>query len=504
MKKNGELFDTSQFEPPSEDRTERRLFYVTNATNVRGILSSGLLRPMVGWPKYAADFQDRVSGCVPFFCDGAPLSQLATVAQHDKHDLPVILEFHAHGWGGRGLTAVDETGHLAEEAFESMPASTRAILVRGVVPLADLKQMHFRRPEDAKRFLSDCRAMANTRPDLVRVGHEFDGIQDVAVTLPPAERFSPPNPDRYGLPAMRRLDAVGGVLSALLRMQGKGGQRLLRRVFPEWTPEWEDDEDAAGGLDRGLADSVASWVECTGQVDASPNAVILRLALDSLSAQPFTTGLSPEGFLDSLDAAAKECLAAHHEVLRSRLATIRASALQDQDPARLFQETGSSVMRGILLLLLDDAYREERRLPAGCNAAAPDLLVGEILRGALHGWTRVPVTMRGAPRAELAIGYAMARLSGGAPGSLRFQKRSFEWVDEEALVARLLAEVIKGVSDPDSRKRLHRYAIAQGASGIEVKVNVMPSKKSAKPRVTRAVKGKKSKKVTFQLDLPWD
>jgi hypothetical protein len=504
MKENGELFDTTQFKQPESPHDERRLYYVTNATNMRGILSSGLIRPKGGWPKYARDFQESFTGLIPLFCGGVPFSLLATVTEHDKHDFPVILEFLATGWSGTGLRAVNEDGEVAETVFESLPASSRALLVEGVVPLADLQRLHFAKPEDAKRFLSDCRAMANTRPDLVPIGNGFDVIPDIAVGFPGLDALSPSTPDRLGLQTMRRLDAVGGVLSALLRLQGKGGQGLLQRVFPEWTPEWQDDEGSAGGLDKGLIDAVAAWVENTGHPGAAPNAVILRMAMDSLSAQPFACGLSPEGFLDSLDASAKENLAEHHDVLRARLATIRASALHDQEPARHFQETGSSVMRGILLLLLDDAYREERRLPGGCSASASDLLIAEILRGALHGWTRVPASMRGVPRAELAIGYAMARLFDGTSGSLRFQKRSFEWVDEEALIGRLLSEILKGITDPDARKRLQRFAVTQGATGIEVKINVRSAKKDTKPGIARSLKGKKNKKVCFQLDLPWE
>ncbi len=427
MKTNYDLFDISQFDKPSAERCERQLFYVTNATNLRGILSSGLVRPKAGCPKYAVDFQESFSGCVPLFIDGAPLSQLEAVTRHDKHDFPVILEFVTQGWDGREMLVVDGQGRLTSESFQSISVSARAVLVQGVVPLADLKRMCFRRSEGLKRFSSDCRAMANTRPDIVPVCASFDDIRDISITMPLKAKVSSPTPDQYGLPAMRRIDAAGGVLSALLRMQGKGGQRLLRRAFPEWTPEWDNDEETTGGLDRTLEDSVICWIENTRQTDAPPNAVILRIALDLLSAQPFATGFSPEGFLDALDASSRERLAEHHGVLQTRLNAIRASALQDQDPSRLFQETGSSVMRGILLLLLDDVYREERFLPVGCNAATPDLLVAEILRGALRGWTRVPVTLRGAPQAELAIGYAMARLSGGAPGSLQFPKRSFQF-----------------------------------------------------------------------------
>ena len=503
MSQNEELFDTTAYIRPTAAESERRLFYVTNATNLRGILASGLLRPMTGWPKYAPDLQESAAGCIPLYCGEAPRAGIEAVTRHDKHDQAVVLEFDATGWDGEALTALDGEGRITETTFARIPSTARVLLIRGVVPLADLKTMYVRGAEEAKRVESDCRAMANTRPDLVPITHGFDAIADGSAILPQAEDLTPPDPNKYGMEAMRRLDAVGGALGALLRMRESGGRHLLRRILTEWTPAWEDDADAAPDLPEVLAGAVAAWAENVEQPDTDPEATFLRLALNWLASRPFGVGLSPEGFLDALDAAAEKGPLARREELCRHLAAIRASALQDQDPSRVFQATGSSVLRGILLFLLDDAYRPERRLPDQCGAAA-DLLVAEILRGALHGWTRVPVALRGAPSAELAVGYAMARLAGARPGSLQFPRRSFAWVDEEALVARMLTEVIRGMADLTSREHLRQYATSQGASSIEIRIRVKAGgRKADAPAIARTVKGRKTKKLAIDLDLPY-
>lgn len=503
MKSDAQQLEMPTVAPRSPSGVDRKLFYVTNGNNLRGILSSGLIRPRTGWPKYAADFQELFSGHVPLFCDGVPFEMMESVTTYDRHDFPAILEIDAQGWGGAELLAVNKDGNVTKVSFDSLCGSACAILSKGVVPLADVTKVHFGQAEDAKRFASDCRAMANTRSDLTPVGHTFKGISDIDMALPSSEAVSPSGSDQYGIAAMRRIDAVGGVLSALLRMQSKGSHRLLRDVFLEWTPEWQDDEDTTSGLGRELRLAVTAWIEGNKPAGADPNAIILRLALDSLSSQPFVRGLSPEAFLDSLDTSAATELKEFHEVLRTRLATIRSSVLHDEDPAQLFQATGSCVMRGILLMLLDNAYREDRRLPIGCTPSAPDLLMAEVLRGALHGWTRVPITMRGAPKAELAVGYAMARLSGGGAGSFKFPVRSFEWVDEEALFSRLLADILKGISDVQSRKRVQRYAAEQGAADMEIKINVKTKGKVKNPGIVRTVTDRKrGKKISLVLNLP--
>lgn len=503
MAGESELFSLEQIvRAPVVSGSKLRCYYVTNGANMRGILSSGLIRPKDGCPKYAADLQELVGGYLPLFFGGFPRTLLSKVTEHDRHDLPVVLEFDAEEWGGNGLLCLDSRGKKTESAFKSLPKSTCAVLVSGVIPLADLQTMYFKDAKDAERFLSDCSAMDNTRPDLLSAGSTFDGIPDIDIVLPSCVSKPSGDTDAYGIPAMRRLDAVGGVLSATLRMHEHGGQKLLGKIFPEWRPEWEDSE-GIGTLKRELEDAVVAWVNQAEHVGAGPQAVILKLALDALSSQPFASGLSPEKFLTALSTSAEPGLLGHRDVLKDRLDTIRASALHDQDPAKLFQDTGSCVMRGILLLLLDDAYREPRRFAAGCSPSGIDLLIAEILRGALHGWTRVPVAMRSVPRAELAVGYAMARLAGGRPGTLKLANRSFEWVDESALFLRLLGEVLRGVNEQESRERLRRYASTQGATNIEIKINIKPFRKLEKPKVTRGVKGEKLKKICFQLDLPW-
>lgn len=500
------LFDSGP--PPANGATdpsgERRLFYATNASNLRSILASGLVRPRAGWPKYAPDFQDLTPGYIPLFTGGVPHSQIVDqVTKHDRHDLPAIVEFDAKSWVAPQVLCVKADGKCDTVDVMNAPKGTRMLLLRGVIPLADARKVHFASASAAKRFSSDCQALANTRVDLLAVTDDLTAVPDVSpVTIALADLPSAASDAATGA-QMRRLDAVGGILSALTRMSEGGGEPLVRNVFFEWPGGQRIIGGQAVTLAEALGLTVTGWIQAQECQTSDTMCAVLCCTMDFLAAPQTSTGFSAEVLLDAISRQAQRVPEKERKLLLERLQFIRDTVLHDESPAAFFQRKGSPVLRGLLLFLLDSEYRENRVLPRGCIADPQDLLMAEVLRGALNGWSRVPVAMRGDPQDELAIGYAMARLVNAASGAIRFEARSFAWTDEGAALAAILREIAAILSDKVSPKALQQLVRGERAEELDVRVKAKRIKGVSKPLIERDLK-KKGKKatLTFTLSLP--
>lgn len=502
------LFDSGS--PPadvtSEPSVERRLFYVTNASNLRSILASGLIRPRQGWPKYAPDFQEQTPGYIPLFSRGVPHSQVVDqVTKHDRHDLPVIVEFDAKSWVAPQVLCVRADGKFDTVDLMKAPKGMRMLLLCGVIPLADARKVHFASTSAAKRFSSDCQALSNTRIALLAVNDDLTVVPDVSpVTIALAD-LPPAASDAATGAQMRRIDAVGGILSALTRMHEGGGEPLVRNVFPEWPGAQRKGSGPASALAEALVLTVTGWIQAQECQTNDTMCAVLCCALDFLAAPQTSTGFSAEVLLDSISRQAQRVPEKERKLLLERLQFIRDTVLHDESPAAFFQRKGSPVLRGLLLFLLDSEYREDRALPRGCIADPQDLLMAEVMRGALNGWSRVPVAMRGDPQAELAVGYAMARLVNRASGAVRFEARSFAWTDEGAALAAILREIAVILSDKVSPKALQQLVRGERAEELDVRVKAKRIKGVSAPVIDRDLK-KKGKKatLTFTLSLPWN
>lgn len=495
-------------ESMAEPSVERRLFYVTNASNLRSILASGLIRLRQGWPKYAADFQELTPGFIPLFCGGVPHSQVASqVTKHDRHDLPVIVEFDAKSWDVSNALCVLADGTLENANLSKARESTRMVLLCGVIPLADIRRVHFASVADAKRFNSDCQALANTRAVLLASNGDFATVPDIppvgvnASTLPATES------DVTTAGQIRRTDALGGVLAALTRMPQAGGGSIINAVFPEWPRGTLNNIDPVKTLPANLVSTLTRWLrveECL--MDDAMCSVLCR-TLDFLATPQASAGLAVEELLGAIAKEAQRLSEEPQKLLLERIQSIRRSVIYDDSPAALFQKKGSPVLRGLLLFLLDSAYREDRALPRGCAADPQDLLIAEIMRGALNGWSRVPVAMRGAPQAELAVGYAMARLVNLVPGAVRFGERSFTWADDGEALATILRQIASILNDKTSSKELRDLMKGERAQELDLRVKAKRMKGAAGPIVERLLKKNKSGKIatlTFVLTLPLD
>lgn len=490
----------------SEPSLERRLFYVTNASNLRSILASGLIRPRQGWPKYVPDFQEQTPGYIPLFSGGVPHSQVVDqVTKHDRHDLPVIVEFDAKSWVAPQVLCVRVDGKVDAVEFTKAPKGARMLLLRGVIPLADARKVHFANASAVKRFSSDCQAFANTRVALLAVNDDVAVVPDVAPVAIALADLPPAASDAATGAQMRRIDAVGGILSALTRAPEGGGELVVRNVFPEWPGAQRKGSGPASALAEVLGATVTEWIQVQECQTSDTMCAVLCCALDFLAAPQASTGFSADALLDAISQHSQRVTEKDRKLLQERLQAIRNTVLHDESPAAFFQRKGSPVLRGLLLFLLDSEYREDRVPPRGCIADPQDLLMAEVMRGALNGWSRVPVAMRGDPQAELAVGYAMARLANRVSGAIRFEARSFAWTDEGSVLAAILREIAAILSDKVSPKALQQLVCGERAEELDVRVKTKRIKGVSAPVIERDLK-KKGKKatLTFTLSLPWN
>ncbi len=491
---------------PSRAPEELRLFYATNATNLLGILGSGLVRPKSGWPKFTPDFQEAVPGYIPLFVGGAPLEQLDCVTRHDPNDLPVLIEFHAALWRGDRVLGLDAAGQPQSVSLPTIPAGVQVLLVQGAVPLADAGPVYFGSKEAATRFESYCFTMSNTRADLLMRVHSFSQVANIHFQ-PPVAPLIPEGADQANsMVAMRRADAMGGILAALLNATSNAGAAIIRRQFPQWRiPSAKRNVDA-GNLAPEVVRVIESWIRDERRQTDDPEALLLSVTLDYLVKLQRGAGLAPEALLDHVAKQAAPTSAERQAALHERLQAIRASVLQDQDPGVVLAQ-GSPVLHGLLLFLLDSEYRDERVPPSGCNPTPDALLMADILRGALNGWSRLPTSLRGEPQAELAVGYAMARLANRLPGSVQFPERAFAWADDESELAAILAEVARALTEKIDLRGLRQIAHDRHAQRIEVQIKAGPGKRGATRKLVRTIKttGRKVKSAVLRiaLDLPW-
>ncbi len=376
---------------------------MTNAGNLRSILASGLIRPRQGWPKYAPDFQEQTPGYIPLFYGGVPHSQIVDqVTMHDRHDLPVIIEFDAKSWIAPNIACATTDGERENVDLWKAPVATQVLLLRGVIPLADVRTVHFASAVAAKRFRSDCQAFSNVRATLLAANDDFSVIPELYLA---ADLFAPgsiPSAQFAGGTAeqMRRIDAVGGVLAALTRMPQAGGESVIHQVCPEWLSAKNTRITVAESLSDDLVRTVIQWIRAENNHNDDTMCTVLCCILDFLATPLAATGFATETLLCVIEQHSPGIREKDQKPLLERLQSMRGVVLHDDSPAPFFDRGGSPVLRGLLLFLLDSEYREERTLPRGCTAGLQDLLIAEIMRGAKNGWSRVPVVMRGDPEAE--------------------------------------------------------------------------------------------------------
>jgi hypothetical protein len=484
---------------------EHRFFYVTNATNLHNILASGLIRPCRGWPKYVPDVQEQTPGYVPLFCGGVPRSQVTDqVTKHDRHDLPVIIEFNAASWPASQVLCATADGMVAPSA--DLPnASQAVVLLCGVIPLADAARMYFATPAAAKRFSSDWQALSNGQGILLDMGDSFAPVPEVSpLTMP---TIDPPTAAsaKETKKQMRRIDAVGGILSALARMPQGGGGAVIVDSFPEWPTSQQMGGTPALSLPDEIVSTLRRWVQGEPQqADRAMPAALCR-TLDFLAEPRAAMGIAPESLLDTLAQGVQCNSKTERERLSERLQSIRRAAVYGESASMFFQGEDSPVLRGLLLFLLDPGYLEDRTLPRGCSATPQDLLMAEVMRGGLNGWSTLPAAMRGNPHAELAVGYAMARLANRSiPGSVQFGPRAFLWMDERAQLAAILQKIADIVGDKASPEDLQKMVSDEQAGGIDVRVKTMHIKGASAPVVHRELKRKgKNATLAFTLEIPW-
>ncbi|MBM4092233.1 MAG: hypothetical protein FJ276_22820 [Planctomycetes bacterium] len=488
----------------AESSAQHGLFYVTNASNLRSTLAAGLIRPREGWPKYAPDFQERTPGYIPLFCGGVPHSQIVEqVTKHDCHDLPVIVEFDGTSWTALNIPCVMADGERDNVDFPKLPQSARMLLLRGVIPLAEIRKVYFSSRAAAERFTSDCQAFSNTRAAVLVINDDFSVVPDIR--LPPvvtaAGSIPIGQPDYETSVMMRRVDAVGGVLAALVRVSNTGGESLVHDVFPEAQTVQSETITPNTTFPEQLALTVTHWIRAEKFHIGETMCAVLSCILDFLANPAAATGFAAESLLGAIEQHAQDIREKDQRLLVERLQTIRSSVLHDESPAPFFHSKGSPVLRGLLLFLLDSEYRRDRVLPRGCTAAPQDLLIAEIMRGALNGWSRVPVVMRGSPEAEFAVGFAMARLHNRMPGAARFRSRA----DHSATVAAILQEVIRIVRYGKTSEELRQMVIDEHARELDVHVRSKRMKGASQPVLEHDLK-KKGKKITltFTVALPWE
>jgi hypothetical protein len=281
--------------------------------------------------------------------------------------------------------------------------------------------------------------------------------------------------------------------------------QVLQEVFPEWPRVQSAETGRAAILPKQIGLVLTRWILQDESPLGDTMSAVFRRALDFLARPHAGTGYSAESLLEHVSGRSDEESAKDRELLLERLETIRQAVVNDEDPAALFQTTRSPVLRGLLLFLLDSEYRTDRALPRGCAADPQDSLVAEALRGALNGWSRVPVGMRGHPQAEVAVGYAMARIANRIEGSVPWRGRSFKWVDEGAVTAEILEQLSRIVRDKVSSERLRILVDDCGAQELEIRIIVGRAKKSSALTMERALKRKgKKATITFTVILPWN
>lgn len=513
------------FEKPHAQSRICRLFYATNSANMMGILSSGQIRNKAGWPQYARDFQEMTPGYIPLFADGIPHDSLrGAVTRHDENDFPVVVEFDPGTWGA-SVPSILKAGVPGNACLPELAPELAVLLFKGMIPLADAKKLHFEDEKALKRFQCDCMSFANTRYDLIPADSQLGDIPNISLVIPPEGIPSPGLSDIEIQKLARRADCIGGILAAISRKRIAVGGQILKDLLPEWSGCPSTGDSPPSSLPVPVYSVLKQWVSGQKHPVSDSQQTIMAGILDFLGDPKRISGISADELLSELARKSEEIPESQRALFNSRMRTLGDAVLAGRTPEKLFQQNVSALFRGLLLFLLEPEYHEDACVPLGRRPDTSDELVAEIFRGAYRGWSRVPVKMRGPIQSELAIGYAQARLANQhCPGSLQLKQRQFEWETVEQILADILREIARILTESPRCDHLKLLIAGQKAAGMEISIASGPQQrkktagKKQKPpgmeiKITdgsaiktgiiyRTLEGKTKKKICYRLELP--
>lgn len=374
-----------------------RLFFLTNAMNLNGVLSSRVLAPRESFHKYYSDLLELAPGWVPIFTGPPPASLIERVISERGAGPAVLVE-------------------LSQSVLDGQPTDAPVHYVRAAL-FSDVKAIHFGDEKSLRTHRTHAYGNIHPHDELLRVSPELFMSESDAdmVIAPPIE-----GPATDWL----QLDRVRGAVNAALAASDHGEALAVTaglfgaRPLPTMTnvPPW------------------LTWAELTGAAEAPvpetdaqlADRLVFRAAYRVLGERDRAESWSAAEVLEAIaaDIIAATPSADARVIIDRNLQRVReiVNIERDFEP---FRNPGSPYVaaKSLLMVLLRPDLRQLLDWPTEeINADETTRVVAALLAGRLRGIARESVNLRSMALDDITAAWAVRAASGEAStlGSAEF------------------------------------------------------------------------------------
>ena len=407
--------DLFSWQTPNHVVNDLVLLFPTNQMNLQEIMSSGLLKPLEGFPeqKYYADVLKCCPGRLPLFVDHVPREAWQDAVSEPSFVTPVILKIDASSLSGGPVACLHRNGELAATALPLKKNDRPAVLLwPGVLPVSLVTAVYFSDKSIKDVFLREARQISNLNPDFFqyRTNKDFkklttksmagimDGLRQTALT-----EAAPKWSDYL------RTEACGGVITHLYQTCSTTPSLspLIDHVFripPADIPVEIEIPAPLRVLPAWLRGDARSET-----LESKPR--ILAALLDLLSIKQAKEDPPVKSIINVLEEQATKMEEKAGTLLSAFIQRLKRLAEFGDEPAESFlNDSRSPLINGLFLFVLRKNSRELLEPMSGLPIRDSDLMMARLLCGAWEGWTALTAADRGEPDLQKAICHSMAAL----------------------------------------------------------------------------------------------
>lgn len=372
------------------DGQEDPWFLLTNRFNLLEFLSSDLISPVEGLPKYYTDLLQLAPGRIPLLRAPFHESLIDAVMEEDETAFPVALEL--------GASVLGESDAGAKEPADRLRAPT------GVVPMSCVSAIHFRSQGELDEHCA--REYENIRSDTPRLVVTPELFVGGDIPMSAAAEFLGELPrSELSAEQLEEEDRVNGALCGLVTSAtaSVGGLKAVGSVLVGKKPQ-------IGELPRWLT---APMIE-GGPRDAGADGQLFEIAFTTFIGQDRSSAWRPLDVLATIEheLVNRGLSKKHTAEIGKNLTPIRAILRNERDFKVFDPASGLSSAKALLLVLLRPDLERLLAWDQSDTGATPlERSAAAVLAGALRGRKRMPLSVRSPGLDRLLAGRTAIRLA---------------------------------------------------------------------------------------------
>jgi hypothetical protein len=377
-----------------------KILYLTNDANAIEILTSGLLKPSEGYPKYYSDLLQSCPGKILVFFQSIPEGFIKDVLMDDSDLKPVIFEIDPQKIQVKNAFYFLSNGDIVSAPFPySDKIDPVAMAFSGAMPISVANYLIFNGKSDEKKFKSleygnvDCSSV-KTKSNKSMFNQKSSKFE-LAIKNGLGER-DVPKPELF-----RHAESRAGILHHIIHaLEDNDSNRKKIKLLLESMSGSLNKNDPIFMSDEKWFHGLLIWIESKQtNVSGDVEYVVLKSALDFLSDRDKSEGLSYEFMIDRI----REEINKYVDDDRLKMAMIERLDLIEKvmsfdgiPPEEFLSKSKSTVLRGLMFFML---YRNLETMNLSLDKAWPfsdsDLVMARIFIGAWEGWNGISVEERG-------------------------------------------------------------------------------------------------------------